>query len=204
MLGYRIARGILIGYTKLFYRVKVIGKENQIKEGGCVIIANHSSLFDPIAVAVAIKRDIKFLAKSDLEKHAILRWLFKRFGVVSINRGASDMVALRKVCEIVSGGDVTGIFPQGTRIECATPDIETALPGIGLIAGRAKVPILPVAICYGKKNKKPKLFRKLRVAIGEPIPYEEYGFINGEKANSHEIAKYAFGKVCKAFEENNI
>ena len=60
MLGYRIARGLLIGYTKLFYRVKVIGKENQIKEGGCVIIANQSSLFDPIAVAVAIKRDIKF------------------------------------------------------------------------------------------------------------------------------------------------
>ncbi len=203
MIGYKIARGILVAYTKVFYRIKIIGKENEPKDGGCVVIANHSSLFDPIAVAVAIKRDINFMAKSDLEKHAIMRWLFKCCGVVSINRGASDMVALRKTCEIVSNGNVTGVFPQGTRIQCYSPDVETALPGIGLIAGRAKAPILPVAICYGKKNKKPKIFRKVRVAIGKPIPYEEYGLENGEKRGSHEIAKYAFSKVCEEFEKNN-
>jgi len=203
MIGYRILRGILVAYSKVFYRIQVIGKENEPKEGGCVFIANHSSFYDPIAVAVSVKRTIRFMAKSDLEKHALLRWLFKRCGVVSINRGASDMVALRKTCEIVQNGDVTGIFPQGTRIRCSAPDVETALPGIGLIAGRAKVPILPVAICYGKKNKKPMIFRKVRVVIGKPIPYEEYGFINGEKANSHEVAKYAFGKVCEEFEKYN-
>ena len=62
MLGYRIVRGIAVAYTKLFYRIQVEGKENEPKEGGCIAIANHSSLFDPIAVAVALKRDVYFMA----------------------------------------------------------------------------------------------------------------------------------------------
>ena len=64
--------------------------------------------------------------------------------------------------------------------------------------------MLPIAICYGKKNKKPSLFRKVHVHIGKPIPYEEYMAIDGgEKPSSQDIAKYAFSKVCELFAENN-
>lgn len=203
MLGYRIVRGIALVYAKLFYRLEVIGKENEPKEGGCIAIANHSSLFDPIAVAAAVKRDVCFMAKSDLERFAPLRWLFKLCNVIPVRRGESDMAALRKSFDIVNDGNIMGIFPQGTRIQCDFPEVETALAGIGLIAMRTKAPILPISICYGRKNKKPTLFRKVKVVIGKPIYYEEYSVINGEKAGSHELSKAVFKNVCDNFTAHN-
>lgn len=202
MNGYKIARGIGMVYSKLFYRIQFHGREN-IPDGACIAIANHSSFFDPFAVACAIKRQTYFVAKSDLAKNGLLRWVLKICGAVTINRGESDLAALRKVCEIVNNGNIAGIYPQGTRIPCETPDPETAQAGIGLIAARSKAPMLPIAICYGKKNKKPMIFRKVHVYIGKPIAYEEYGFVDGGKANSHEIATYSFKKVCELFEEHN-
>lgn len=203
MVGYRIFRGIALVYAKLFYRIQVIGKENEPKEGSCIAIANHSSLFDPIAVAVALKRDVYFMAKSDLEKHGILRWLFKVCHVTPVHRGESDMAALRKSFEILNGGNIMGVFPQGTRIECSAPEAETAQAGIGLMGMRTKAPMLPISICYGKKNQKPTLFRKVKVVIGKPLNFEEYSVINGEKANSHEVSKEAFKKVCENFTAHN-
>ena len=202
MSAYGIVRGIGMVYSKLFYRIEFHGREN-IPDGACIAIANHSSFFDPFAVACAIKRQTFFVAKSDLAKNGFLRWVLKICGAVTINRGESDLAALRKVCDIVNAGNIAGIYPQGTRIPCESPDPETAQAGIGLIAARSKAPMLPIAICYGKKNKKPLIFRKVHVYIGKPVSYEEYAYENGEKANSHYIAKYSFKKVCELFEEHN-
>lgn len=189
-------------YAKLFYRIEYFGRENEPKEGGVIAIANHSSFLDPIAVACALKRPVFFMGKSTLLDYKVMQWIFKLCNVVPVHRGESDIAALKKTCNIVDSGNITGIFPQGTRIKCAAPQPDEALAGIGLIASRTKAQILPISICYGKKNKSPGLFRKVRVYIGKPIPYEEYSTIN-ERPNSHEIAKYAFSKVCETFVEKN-
>lgn len=203
MSGYKFIRFVGSVYSKLFYRIEFHGRENEPAEGGCIAIANHSSYFDAFAVACALKRQVFFVAKSDLLGSKFMAWVLKICDAVTINRGESDIAALRKVCEIVNAGNIAGVFPQGTRIPCDSPDEETAQAGIGLIAARSKAPLLPMAVCYGRKNKKPNLFRKVHVYIGKPIPYEEYAVVNGERVSSHEIAKNAFGKVCDLFRENN-
>ncbi len=203
MIGYKIIRGAAAVVGKIVYRVKYIGRENEPKEGGFIVIANHSTFMDPLFVACALKRPVAFMAKSELTKNAFMRWAFKVCNVVPINRGESDIAALRKTCDIVNNGEVTGIFPQGTRIHCHELSAETAMPGIGLIAVRSKAPIVPVSICYGKKNDHPTPFKKVKVYIGKPISYEEYALSNGERRNSHEIAEYTFSKVCENFAEHN-
>ena len=203
MIGYKIIRGIAAVVGKVVYRVEYIGRENEPIEGGYIVIANHSTLMDPLFVACALKRPISFMAKSELTKNAIMRWFLKVCNVVAINRGESDIAALRKTCDIVKEGNVTGIFPQGTRIYCSAPEVDTVQPGIGLIGVRSKAPILPVSICYGKKNDHPRPFRKVVVYIGKPMSFEEYSLENGERRNSHEMAKYAFSKVCDNFVEHN-
>jgi len=204
MIGYKIIRGVAGIYAKLFHRVKYIGRENEPKEGGCIVIANHSSFTDPLFVACALKRPVSFMAKSELTSNAILRWGFKVCNVVTINRGESDIAALRKTCDIVNSGNVTGIFPQGTRIHCEAPQTDTAQPGTGLIAVRSKATILPVSVCYGKKNLCPKFMRKVIVYVGKPMTYEEYALnADGTRRNSHEIAEYTFSKVCENFVEHN-
>lgn len=203
MNGYRFVRAVAVVYSKLFHRLSVKGTENIPQDGGCVIIANHSSFLDPIFVASSFKRDIFFMGKSDLLKSKFMKWIFNLCHVIPINRGESDIAALRKTCDVVNGGNLTGIFPQGTRIRCNQPEVETVQAGIGLVGARTKAPIIPVAICYGKKNLCPKVFRKVTVSIGKPMNYEEYALQDGERKTSQEMAAYAFTKVCDLFAENN-
>ncbi len=200
--AYRVVRAVALGYIKIFYRVRIFGRENEPKEGGYIAFSNHVSFIDPAFTACAVKRSLHFMAKSDLQRFAIFRWLFKLCNVVPIRRGESDIAALRLTCDIVSKGNCVGIYPQGTRIPCDCPDAESAQAGLGLMAMRTKATLLPVTVCYGKKNKKPKLFRKVKVYIGKPIEYSEYSTL-GDKPSSREISAYAFGKICETFAEKN-
>jgi 1-acyl-sn-glycerol-3-phosphate acyltransferase len=202
MTMYGFVRGFARVVAKIGYRAEFYGTENEPAEDGVIVFSNHSSLVDPFFTACAVNRPLHFMAKSDLEKLPFIKWLFKKCNVVAINRGESDIAALRKVCDVVAKGGCVGIYPQGTRIECESPDPETALAGMGLMASRAKAALLPVTICYGKGKKKPKLFSKVRVYVGTPITFDEYSTIN-ERPNSHEIAKYAFSKLCEDFEKYN-
>ena len=203
MSFYRFVRALAVGYSKLFHRMTVIGKENMPVDGGCIVIANHSSFLDPVLAASAIKRDVYFMAKSDLLENKFMEMILKACNVVPVHRGESDIAAMRKTCEIVDNGNIAGIFPQGTRIRCQTLDVNTVQAGIGLIGARTKAPVVPVSICYGKKNNCPRFLRKVTVVIGSPMSYEEYALENGERKTSQEIAKYAFTKVCEQFADYN-
>lgn len=202
MSSYKVVRFLGNCLMKLLCRAEYHGRENEPKDGRYIAFSNHTSFFDPVLTACAVKTPLFFMAKSDLLKSKFMRVIFKLCNVVPVHRGESDIAALRKTCDIVKRGDCVGIYPQGTRIPKEKPKVEEALAGIGLMATRTKATLLPVTICYGKKNKKPRVFRKVHVYIGKPIPYEEYSAIN-EHPNSHEIAEYAFSKVCEDFEKYN-
>lgn len=202
MSAYKILRFLANCVMKLLCRVEYHGRENEPAEGAFIAYSNHTSFFDPVFTACAIKRPLFFMAKSDLLKSRFMRWVFKLCNVVPVHRGENDIAALRKVCEIVNRGDCVGIYPQGTRIPQDKPKREEALAGIGLMANRTKASLVPVTICYGKKNLKPRVFRKVHVYIGKPIPYEEYSTIN-ERPNSHEVADYSFARICEDFEKYN-
>lgn len=202
MRAYKFIRAIAKVLAKIIFRVEYHGRENEPKEGGFIAFSNHTSFLDPIFTACAVRQPLYFMAKSDLLKSRFMQVVFKLCNIVTVHRGESDIAALRKTCDIVKSGNNVGIYPQGTRIPQDCPKPEEALAGIGLMATRTKATLLPVTICYGKKHLKPKLFRKIHVYIGKPISYEEYSTIN-EHPNSHEIAIYAFTKLCEDFNKHN-
>lgn len=201
MSGYRFVRAVVSVWVKLAYRVEYHGRENEPSQGGMIVFSNHTSLADVLLTACAVKQSLYFVAKSDLESNRFMSWLFRWCNVVPIKRGESDMAALRRTCEIIKEGNNVGIYPEGTRIPQDFPKAEDALAGMGLMATRTKATMLPVTICYGKR-KKPMLFRKVHVYIGKPIPHEEYSTFS-EHPNSHEIAQYAFSKLCEDFKKYN-
>ena len=197
--GMRAACGFL---AKLLYRVSYYGRENDSGEEACIVLSNHTSFVDPALTANAVKkRDLVFIAKESLSGHGLFGKFLLACNMLPIRRGEGDIQALRSACGTLAEGKSLGIYPQGTRMPGIDPQPEQAMAGIGLMASRSKAALLPVAICYGKKGK-PCAFRKVRVYVGKPIPYEEYTGIN-ERPNSHEIAEYAFGKVCDLFNEHN-
>lgn len=149
------------------HRVTVKGREN-IPEGGAVICANHSSLKDPVALAFAmsLKHHPRFMAKIELMRVPILGFLLKKGGIFGVNRGNSDITAIKTAMKLLKDGEKVVIFPEGTRVESA--DASAAKTGAIMLASKVGVPILPVYIPRTKR-----LFKKIEVVIGKPYTIEK-------------------------------
>lgn len=128
-----------------------------------LICANHSSAFDPIILSYCLgfKHFPRFMAKSELGRNAILRGMLGGAGVFFVDRGKSDIKALKTAMAILKDGGELMMFPEGTRISDDTS--ESAKTGAIMLASKTGVPVLPV---YIPRDKKP--FRRFSVIIGEP------------------------------------
>ncbi len=187
-------------FFRLFCHFKVEGREN-IPKGNFIVIANHTAYKDPLILAYAVKKkNIRFIAKSDLQRFWFFKIVFKALNVIAIKRNSSDMNALRESVAALENGDSLCIFPQGTRIKTEPPKKEQALAGVGLIIARSKCNVLPVAIKYPDNAGG---CRKIKVSIGKPISYDEYMIPdeNGEPPRRVETAQRVFEEVCVMHEK---
>ena len=195
MNWYSFIKAVLKYPFRFLYRVKIEGRENE-PEGPYIICGNHSSLTDPILVTISIKARPVWIGKKELLKHAFMRWVFRVAGAIPINREGFDTSAIRQCVAAVKSGACLGIFPQGTRIRRVNPEPGQAHAGLALIAGMVKATVLPVSIVT--KRRQPGIFRKTKIIIHKPIPYEEYSNIS-EHPTKQEMTNYIFSKVCAPF-----
>lgn len=162
---YGFLKGILPLFFRAVYRTEVYGRENVPKEGGAIIAANHISLWDPPFLGAFCPRRVSFMAKKELFEHPVFSSLITRLGAFPVNRGAADRAAIKTALSVLAEGKCLGLFPEGTRSK--TGKLGEAEAGIGLIAYKANVPIVPVAIT-GTNSK--GLFPKFTIRFGKPIP----------------------------------
>ncbi len=162
---YGFLKGILPIMFRIIYRAEVHGQENVPKEGGAIIAANHISLWDPPFVGAFCPRRVSFMAKKELFENSVFSSIITSLGAFPVNRGAADRNAIKTALTVLSEGKCLGLFPEGTR----SKDGKLGEPeaGIGLIAYKANVPIVPVAIT-GTNGK--GLFPKFTIRFGKPIP----------------------------------
>ena len=110
---YRIFRPIIKLFIRIFFRPKYIGLENIPKKGRIVLGGNHTSYLDCLLLISSTKRTIHFLAKDSLIK-GMKGIIFKRMGLIAVNRKIHDKEALRKAIDTLNNDQVIGIFPEGT------------------------------------------------------------------------------------------
>lgn len=154
----------------LFVRAEAVGREN-IPEGAAVLCANHSSWSDPFLLwfAATKKHFLHIMAKAELFKIPVLSFFMRQLSVIPVDRGHSDVQAIKSSLRCLKEGGKLGIFPEGTRAK--EDNVIEAKRGAVRIADRAGVPVVPVYI-----PRKKKLFRKTTVIIGKPY------YVNPEKA----------------------
>lgn len=141
-----------------------------------IILGNHKSFMDPIAVALGVRYDeVHFVGKKELGKYKAVDWLLKKLHAIMIGRGETDMAAMRKCMQTLKDGHVLGIFPEGTRHQ--EKMMERVESGAALIALRSKAPVIPVYI-HGKI----KPFRVNHIYFGEVMDLDDLYAegINGE------------------------
>lgn len=114
MIGFRISKGILSVFFKLFFHPKIIGRENIPEAGGVILAGNHRHIFDPCMPIISTKRPVHYMAKKELFS-GIFGWFFKLVGCISVDRGHDNTLAKNEAIKVLEEGKVLGIFPEGTR-----------------------------------------------------------------------------------------
>jgi len=166
---YDLCCNVLRPIAHILFPMKVEGLENIPSVGGFIICCNHMSMVDPVYLAVSIRnRRIRFMAKAEVFKTKILGPIATAVGSFPVDRGHSDLNAVRMSLKILSEGHPLGIFPQGTR---SKGNVRTPmLGGVSMIALRAGVPVIPAYI-HGPY----RLFRKSYIRFGAPVDLTPFG-----------------------------
>ena len=141
--NYRVFYSIFSPIFRIFYPMKIIGKEN-IPEGPCLICPNHYSWSDPgyIACALTPKHIFRAIAKIELLQIPILGKILKAIGGIGVKRDGRDLGVLKESLKILKERKLL-IFPEGTRTKDQSVDAKS---GAVYLAIKTNVPIIPIYI----------------------------------------------------------
>jgi len=134
--------------------------------GAAVICANHTFALDPLLIALSISRPVHFLAKEELYRNPLLRFIFQRTNMVPVKRGQNDRQAMRASLKYLNQGEILGVFPEGTRSK--TAELLDFFDGAVYFAMKTGAPLIPAAI-IGQY----RWFTSMQVVYGEPIMVEK-------------------------------
>ena len=193
--SYRFFYYTLGWIVRFFHRIKVTGRDNVPRSGGCILCANHIAILDIFSIGASVPRPINFLAKRELFKVPVLSFLIRSAGAIPLERKKTDLGAIRRSVELAANGNLVAIFPQGHRQPGKNPADTEFKSGAALVAYRAGVPIIP--ICIRMKGQKYRIFRRTEIIIGKPLNQEDLGMQKGGSDEYREAAARVFGEICR-------
>lgn len=132
-------------------------------EGGAIIAANHTSFLDPFIVGVTFwYRRMHMLVAEIVMGGKFRSMLLRGVGGIKIDRNIADLEAIKQAVEVLKGGRLLAIFPQGGIDE--QDDVNSIKSGAVFMALRASVPIIPMYI-----RPKKHWYDRRTVVIGEKV-----------------------------------
>ncbi len=145
------------------------------RTGGLLVLASHQSQLDPLLLGLVCERRLSSLARSSLFRWGPFGAIISALDAIPIDREASPVAAMKLVIRKLRGGGALTIFPEGTRTRDGR--LGEVKSGFALVAKRAGVPILPVAIvgaweCWPRTRWFPRPGR-IRLEFGAIIPAGE-------------------------------
>jgi 1-acyl-sn-glycerol-3-phosphate acyltransferase len=182
---YTFVRWLAIPFFGGLYRCRVTGFENLPAEGPVMVIMNHKAYFDPVIAGMIFDRPLRFMAKKELFENAAFRKLIVSLGAFPIDRGAGDREALKTALQMLSGGEMVLMFPEGHRQR--DDAVHDFLPGVGMIALRSAAAVIPLALDgsqYILRGGRPG-FPALRGRVGTPVDLSD---ITGRNSKAYQEA----------------
>ena len=168
---YHAIRWLALFVFHVTSRIRLHGFSNLPKEGPFIIAANHLSWTDIPLIPSHMRRKVVYMAKEEYFSSKIA-WLVRFLGAFPVKRGEADRQALRTAEEQLKKGNILVLFPEGTRSRTHT--LAIAHSGMGLIALRTGVPVIPVAI-WGSEKALKKFRTPVTISYGEPMVLKPKG-----------------------------
>lgn len=190
VLGMELQRAVtLLSRPEVFPYAKftIRGAENVPATGPAIMVGNHRSYFDVVAMAVAMnrtRRTARFLGKKELFDIPGVGSFFRAGGGISVDRRGDDPDspdAFAAAVRSLAGGEIVAMMPEGTiprGIEFFRPGM-SGFPGAARLAHLSKVPVIPFAITgtekvWPRSSRIPRVTNLLgrpevTVTFGEPV-----------------------------------
>lgn len=159
-------------------RLHVLRGELVPDEGPVLIVPNHDSQWDPMAMALALypRRKIRFLARANLWDVFGVRALMRSSRQIPIERGSGDRQPLVHAVEALQAGDAVCVFPEGKlsqgkrlRARSGVGYLVRACPGVRVVL--AAVDGTTDLVRFPRRPRVTVMF--FEPAGGQPRPDEE-------------------------------
>jgi len=183
---FHIVRLFSFTFFKFFHSFRTSGTDN-LPPGPLILAPNHASYLDPPATGCGLFRVTYYLARHTLFKPPIASWLLPSIGSIPVNQNSPGPSSLKNIFEVFKNKGTLVLFPEGQRT--FDGNLRKAEPGIGMIAARANVPVVPVHI-IGSREAMPRNgswhpFRPIRVVYGKPMRF------TGDPKNRQDFQNFA-------------
>ena len=139
-MGVRLLAWLILGR-----RLRIEGMAHLPRDGAVLVIGNHVGTVEPALTGVFIpRRDVFYMAKSELFRNPALGWLFRKNHAFPVVRNTADRAALRSALAVLAGSHVLLVYPEGTR-SWDGQVIGEVQAGAGFIARHSGAVVVPVA-----------------------------------------------------------
>jgi 1-acyl-sn-glycerol-3-phosphate acyltransferase len=152
-------------------KIEIDGLENVDGLDSFVLVSNHQSLFDIVAICHRIPGEIRFVAKREIRQVPLLGYVLARSENIVIDRQSGGK-AIRRVIEVARHGYSICVFAEGHRY--SDNHVHEFNDGAAWLAIATHLPCVPMAICgtaalmpRGSKFVIPG--RRMLMRLGKPI-----------------------------------
>jgi 1-acyl-sn-glycerol-3-phosphate acyltransferase len=166
----RVLRSAINAALAVVCNIKVEGLENYPRNGSVLLIGNHFSFLDPVAVIGFSPRHVEFIGGATTPNAPkSVSWFAKLYGVLPVRRGTLTRDSLLGAQSLLNQGGVLSIFPEaGSWATVLRPP----RPGAALLASRTNAKVLPIGL-HGLTEVFPSLRKGKRatvtIRVGKPF-----------------------------------
>lgn len=135
---------VVAGLLTCGWSLRTRGERNVPRCGPALLVANHESFLDPIAVGLAARRRLYYLARKTLFKNPVFGRYLRSVNSVPVDQEGLGIEGLRTIAGQLRAGHAVLVFPEGGR----TPDgrLQPLKGGVYVLLKRSPAPVLPVGI----------------------------------------------------------
>jgi len=176
-MAYWVLKIILTPVFRVFFRVRTEGTHLVPRKGPVILASNHQSFIDSLFLPLVVRRRVTFVAKAEYFESWKTAWFFRSVGMIPLKRGGgpASARALAAAKEVLDGGGVLGIYPEGTR--SLDGRLYKGHTGVARLSMQCNAPVVPVAQ-FGTAEVQPigamwpKFFRRIKVRMGPPLRWQ--------------------------------
>jgi 1-acyl-sn-glycerol-3-phosphate acyltransferase len=179
-LWYEANRCWVMAALSLGFSLRFEGSRHIPRCGPALLVANHQSFIDPLAIGLATPRQLCYLARKTLFKKPLFTAFLLSVGCVPVDQEGFARQGLRATLDLLKQGKLVLVFPEGERTWSGK--MQPLKPGVHLLIKRSGAPVVPVGIAgayeaYPRTKKLPRFSppflpatdATMAVSIGRPL-----------------------------------